>query len=307
MTIVICDISKWQGDIDFAVMARRAQGVYIKATESKTGIDPRFIDNWQAAKAAGLVRGAYHFFRAHADATSPRKQAENFYRALAGDYGELPPMLDVESNDDNLSKQQFVDAISKFIARFYELTGLSVGVYTRANFWDKYIASDPGNTDIPRVQGGVMRPLWVAHYSSTAKAPAVPFDWRKRFGAGGWTFWQWSAGGNGQGGAYGAESDDIDLNRYNGSVSDFNLRFGVNVKPLSESDPAPEPEPAPTLPDAVIVKTKMNLRSKPMGTIIGAAPKDLILLVNDSQVYKGQVWYRSGPAWFAGWCVEVIA
>lgn len=65
-------------------------------------------------------------------------------------------------------------------------------------------------------------------------------------------------------------------------------------------------EAAPAVPDCIRVKTKLNLRSKPMGTIIGSVPPRLVLPVDDSQIYQGKVWYRSGPAWFAGWCVEVV-
>jgi lysozyme len=35
--------------------------VYIKATEGGDHVDPKFLDNWNGAKAAGVARGAYHF------------------------------------------------------------------------------------------------------------------------------------------------------------------------------------------------------------------------------------------------------
>ena len=47
---------------------------------------------WTGAKAAGLLRGAYHFFRCNVDA---KKQADYFidFVKAAKDDGELPPVL----------------------------------------------------------------------------------------------------------------------------------------------------------------------------------------------------------------------
>jgi lysozyme len=52
-----------------------------------------FKNHWPGAKAAGLLRGAYHFY---VEATSPEKQADNFLQVLGDDPGELPPVVDVE-------------------------------------------------------------------------------------------------------------------------------------------------------------------------------------------------------------------
>ncbi|WP_266096794.1 GH25 family lysozyme, partial [Acinetobacter baumannii] len=57
------DVSRWQGEIDWVKL--RSQGAnfaYIKATDGGDHLDPMFVRNWHAAEAAGLKRGAYHFF-----------------------------------------------------------------------------------------------------------------------------------------------------------------------------------------------------------------------------------------------------
>ena len=57
------DVSKYQGDIDWPRV--RASGVafaFIKATEGGDHADERFADNWAAARAAGMPRGAYHYY-----------------------------------------------------------------------------------------------------------------------------------------------------------------------------------------------------------------------------------------------------
>ena len=61
MTILGIDISKWDGTWD-AIKAKQAGATYvfIKASQA-TSTDPQFLDNWQKAKDAGLLRGAYHY------------------------------------------------------------------------------------------------------------------------------------------------------------------------------------------------------------------------------------------------------
>ena len=57
------DVSKYQGDIDWPRV--RSSGVgfaFIKATEGGDHADERFLDNWPSAHAAGLARGAYHYY-----------------------------------------------------------------------------------------------------------------------------------------------------------------------------------------------------------------------------------------------------
>ena len=56
------DVSAHQRAIDWqAVAADGIEFAYVKATEGGDFTDRRFADNWAAADAAGLDRGAYHF------------------------------------------------------------------------------------------------------------------------------------------------------------------------------------------------------------------------------------------------------
>ena len=57
-------------DLDFCADYTEAHGIdfaFVKASEGETLRDPQFDHNWAAAKAAGLTRGAYHFYRADGD------------------------------------------------------------------------------------------------------------------------------------------------------------------------------------------------------------------------------------------------
>ena len=94
------DVSKWQDDnstpqkMDFSKSVDQgAKFVFIKATE-RMGVDGDFLWNWDSAKSAGLLRGAYHFLRWD---LSGLTQARIFCSLLKDDRGELPPVADYEA------------------------------------------------------------------------------------------------------------------------------------------------------------------------------------------------------------------
>ena len=86
------DVSRHQGKIDWkAVAAAGATFAYIKATEGGSHVDQRFPENWSGAKAAGIRRGAYHFFNPR---TPVQKQVTLFKSTVTLGAGDLPPVLD---------------------------------------------------------------------------------------------------------------------------------------------------------------------------------------------------------------------
>jgi lysozyme len=88
------DVSKYQGDIDWRTV--RAAGIdfaFIKATEGGDHADDRFADNWAAARAAGMPRGAYHYYYFCRPAL---EQAAWFIDHVPRDASALPPVLDLE-------------------------------------------------------------------------------------------------------------------------------------------------------------------------------------------------------------------
>ena len=92
-TVPGIDVSHWDAGIDWPkVRATGQRFVFAKATEGIVYKDDTFKDNWFGAKSAGLLRGAYHFFRCNVDA---KKQADyfiDFVKAVKDD-GELLPSL----------------------------------------------------------------------------------------------------------------------------------------------------------------------------------------------------------------------
>lgn len=88
------DVSHHQGEIDWpAVAADDVAFAYLKASEGGDHRDRRFAANWNAARAAGIATGAYHFFtlcRPGAD------QAWNFIASVPDAPDALPPAVDLE-------------------------------------------------------------------------------------------------------------------------------------------------------------------------------------------------------------------
>jgi Glycosyl hydrolases family 25 len=89
---VVIDLSHWQSSVDF-VSAKSAgiAAVILKATQGSRWIDATFAMRFNAANAAGLLVGAYHFL----DNSPPELQVENLL-SVAGDCRVLA--LDAEPN-----------------------------------------------------------------------------------------------------------------------------------------------------------------------------------------------------------------
>jgi len=90
------DVSKYQGTVNWpAVRASGVSFAYIKSTEGGDRVDDRFAENWAAAAAAGVPRGAYHFYYF---CRTGAEQAAWFIRNVPVDPNALPVVLDMEWN-----------------------------------------------------------------------------------------------------------------------------------------------------------------------------------------------------------------
>ncbi|MCU1499310.1 MAG: glycosyl hydrolase 25 family protein [Acidimicrobiales bacterium] len=88
------DVASHQGHIDWPAVARdEIDFAYIKATEGSDFIDRRFSGNWQESTAAGIDRGAYHFFTLCSPGAS---QARHFIDVARPDPEALRPAVDLE-------------------------------------------------------------------------------------------------------------------------------------------------------------------------------------------------------------------
>src|SRR5437899_12852810 len=84
------DVSHYHGTVAWRAAQRAGIAfAFAKATEGTMIVDPCFREHWPQITQVGLLRGAYHFFRAAQDATA---QAEQFTRTVTLEAGDLPPV-----------------------------------------------------------------------------------------------------------------------------------------------------------------------------------------------------------------------
>lgn len=190
------DVSHHQGSIDWdAVKQDGVAFAYMKATEGEDWRDPRFEENWRGAGAAGIPRGAYHFFTFCTDGAL---QADNFLTALRSAAGELPPVADVEFTG-NCTRWESIarirEQLAVFLGRVEAAAGRRPILYlTRTSHGRIVDGHFPGHE------------LWVRHVF------LVPSQ--RRYGR--WLFWQFAHDGRIEG-----ISRPVDLNVFHGSPQEF--------------------------------------------------------------------------------------
>ena len=165
---------------------------FVKATEGGDWVNPHYVEDVQAAHAAGLKTGAYHYARPSTDA---KTQAANFAAQIAlAPNQTLPPALDIEV-DEGKSAAQLEQWIEEFTSELKRLTGRTPMIYTYKYFWMGQMNNSQKFSDMP---------LWLAAYQD--QAPEAVGGWKKL------SFWQRSGSGKVAG-----IPTDVDMNLFNGS------------------------------------------------------------------------------------------
>lgn len=190
------DVSHWNQDIDWKQVA--ASGVrfaYLKATEALSYADGTFLQNLRGARAAGILVGAYHFFR---PAFDPILQADWFYK-VAHEANDLPPAIDLE-DAGRMTRQKMADAARICLARSEERWQCKVMVYTNPGFWLEHL---PSAQDWAAAYG-----LWQATYAQIW--PPSIYPWA------GPHIWQFNSHGRLPG-----IRTNVDLNRFFGTLDEL--------------------------------------------------------------------------------------
>lgn len=182
-TIPGIDVSHWQGTINWSrVAASGRRFVFLKATDDTNYIDPTFATNRAAARAAGLLVGAYHFARPDPSPGDARAEARFFVRVADPKPGGLLPVLDIETSK-GLDQAGVTRWARTWATEVESLTGVDPMVYTSPYGW----MTRTGDTRVLARDGS---PLWVAHWG--VSSPLVPAaDWDGR----GWVVWQTTSSG----------------------------------------------------------------------------------------------------------------
>ena len=201
MPIQGIDVSYWQGDIDWnKVHDAGIQFAYIKATEGGDYLDPKFLDNWYAAKKAGMARGAYHFIYWCRPAS---EQALWFEQNVPQDPEALPPVLDLEWNHQSktcpgkISRKLALKKIKIILDAMEAHTGKQPIIYTD-----------------PIFHRDVLQGAFRNYHFWLRSVAAEPDD---VYGQRSWAFWQFTTTGKVPG-----IDGKVDRNIYNGTRSDWN-------------------------------------------------------------------------------------
>lgn len=168
------DVSAYQGKIDWQMVKSMSEDsvhisfAYIKATEGIAQVDPYFQRNWRECPKAGIICGAYHFFRPQ---KSGAWQAKFFLQTVRVERGDLPMMVDVETLDGT-SPAKMREELNSFLAYVKRKTRVKPVIYSGLSFYNDYLR---GFYDT--------YPLWLAHYYH----PELKLKNSSK-----WSFWQHS-------------------------------------------------------------------------------------------------------------------
>jgi lysozyme len=198
------DVSGHSGAVSWETVAAGHDFAFVKATEGVDLADPAFAQHWREMKAAGLTRGAYHFYVTEDD---PLEQARFFIETVELEPGDLAPVVDVELIGHGTTPglaarlRQWIEAVEAHY-------GVRPIIYTAPTFWDAHLA----DADLGAY------PLWVAEYG--VHAPRLPTGWDA------WHLWQWQGDASVPGVEKGA-----DLSRVHPDVELEALRVPASAAP----------------------------------------------------------------------------
>lgn len=166
------DISKYNGDLDFAAVKRAGvKFAMVKATQghSLNGKhylfeDPKFRRNIEGLSEVGIPIGAYHFLTA-SSRDECAKEAEYFLNIVSGFRGKITLYLAVDAERYNnpwlerLSRDELTDSIVQF-CQIVERSGYTACHYTNSDHISNFVNIDK-----------IEYPVWQAHYGKTVTKP----------------------------------------------------------------------------------------------------------------------------------------
>lgn len=136
------DVSRWQGDFDFA--KAKAEGVAFVIIKGGGGDDGLYVDsqferNYAKAKAEGLNAGAYWFSKATTVEKAKDEAAFFYEHCLKGRKFELPVYIDVENKVQlAIGKRLLTDVIKAWMGYIND-RGFYPGIYSSKSYFASYM------------------------------------------------------------------------------------------------------------------------------------------------------------------------
>ncbi|MGZ3450285.1 MAG: glycoside hydrolase family 25 protein [Polyangiales bacterium] len=204
-TVEGVDVSVWQGSsIDWKSVKASGREFGIARVSYGTGtIDSTFPGNWSGMKSAGMIRGAYQWFRPAQDPVAQADIVISHVGMLGA--GDLPVTADVEETQ-GVSGATIAAQLHKWADRIEKGTGKKPIIYSGKYFWNDNVGSGDfaGN------------PLWIPAYGPTC--PDLPNPWSN------WRFFQYSDKGSVPGIPGGVDSD-----KFNGTLAELQAFAGESL------------------------------------------------------------------------------
>lgn len=309
--VIIPDVSFYQDDdltitkINFAAMrSNNAVGVILRGGQN-TWMDEDVQDYLKEVKQLSFPYGSYWLYDSRAN---PVQQAKIWHDALGGIAPPLGLWIDLEENYGGAYKGEIYWRIFYDEVRRYFPTAI-IGIYTSWGWWNSQFIVD--------IAFWSSLPLWLASYTSNPVNVALPRGWTKCL------MWQYTSKGNGP--AYGVESLNIDLSKFNGTISEFYNYF--NITPTGEPHPMADYmklEPVNS-GNTLSIRQQVNYPRPPhitgqkigqinVGNSAKALPTDFytyaedIIISGELFAKKGDIWWKtfeSNGSPIAGWCAEI--
>lgn len=212
--VFLADVSKWQGVINWLMMARAGvMGAIIKCGQG-TGQDPQFENNWLNARGH-VPRGTYWFWDSR---IAPRQQAALWWGWIKNDIGELMHFADYEESYGGAfgGWQNF----KIFLEEFKRLSNgrVKIGIYTGYYYW---IAHSPAN--LADLGYFAQYHLWMAWYTINPAVVKIPKPWTELI------LWQYGTIPPKPIYEYGVQSLELDSNNFNGDEEAYIRYFGLGT------------------------------------------------------------------------------
>ena len=140
------------GDVNYKISF-----IYIKSTEGKSVKNNYYLVDYKAARAHGYKVGTYHFFSTK---TTGAEQAMFFLKNSRYQYGDFPPVLDVEPTAGQIRQIGGTKAMFAHIRKWLNMVEQAYGVkpilYVSQTFVNKYLPAAP---DLMKNYN-----VWIARY-----------------------------------------------------------------------------------------------------------------------------------------------
>ncbi len=202
------DVSFWQGEINWDIMAANTKAVIIRIGQAKF-VDAQFERNYAEATKRGLKVGYYFFYD---DRYSPGEQAETILNALAGKQIDMEVYIDWEVSYGGQHKG-LPEVVSLMQAVEAGLPGEEIGMYT-GYYWFR----ENSNVITHASQYAYLKNkrLWLAWYASDPSVVLIPAPWSSM------AHWQWGTPAV----AWGQATKELDMNYCGCTSQEFVDRYG---------------------------------------------------------------------------------